>query len=331
MAQDCLKPMSALVSVIVPCYKQGHLLPECVASLQRQTYEHWQAIIVDDGSPDETLGIATRLSLADGRIVVASQRNGGLSSARNTALKFAQGDYIQFLDADDQIEERKFERQVAYLTAHPDVDIVYGTVRYFGELAIEDTATGVGGVASDWMQRCVEDGDATLESLVRGNITVVNAPLVRRSVIRDVGGFDHSLSGHEDWDFWIRCALAGKRFLFVDEERTRALVRVHGASMSQQTQAMLMSHMIVRERLCGMPLSATLRSVNRRQAGLMLVRLAGIELRGNQSIAGLKHGVLAVWRSRGTITIVLQLLSLFLPECVAVRIKSMLKSLRARL
>ena len=83
--------MNDLVSVIIPCYQQGRFLPEAVASLQRQTHANWEAIIVDDGSTDDTDMIARRLCANDPRLRFLSKPNGGLSSARNAGLRIATG------------------------------------------------------------------------------------------------------------------------------------------------------------------------------------------------------------------------------------------------
>lgn len=102
-----------LVTVIIPCYQQGHFLHDAVSSLQTQTYTNWEAIIVNDGSSDETASVARFLCDADSRVRYLEKHNGGLSSARNAGLALANGNWIQFLDADDLLLPQKFEKQVA--------------------------------------------------------------------------------------------------------------------------------------------------------------------------------------------------------------------------
>lgn len=112
------------VSIIVPCYNQARFLPKAVASLQAQTLEDWECIIVDDGSTDNTAEVVSNLALRDERVRLVQQLNGGSASARDTGLKTAKGLFIQFLDADDTIAPDKLERQVAQME-HDGLDISY--------------------------------------------------------------------------------------------------------------------------------------------------------------------------------------------------------------
>ena len=94
--------MKPAVSVIIPCYNHAHYLCRAVQSVLAQTYADWEAIIVDDGSTDNTREVATRFS--DPRVRYIYQENRGLSAARNTGISAAQGSYLAFLDADDELE-----------------------------------------------------------------------------------------------------------------------------------------------------------------------------------------------------------------------------------
>lgn len=91
-----------MISVIIPAYNAARTVRRCIKSVLDQTYTEWEMIIVDDGSKDDTLDICQ--SYDDSRIRVLHKENGGVSSARNMGLKFAQGDYIAFIDSDDFIE-----------------------------------------------------------------------------------------------------------------------------------------------------------------------------------------------------------------------------------
>lgn len=90
-----------LISVIVPVYKVEKYLPNCIESVQKQSYHNWELILVDDGSPDSCPQICDEYASHDDRIKVIHKENGGLSSARNAGLDIFKGDYVTFLDSDD--------------------------------------------------------------------------------------------------------------------------------------------------------------------------------------------------------------------------------------
>ena len=100
------------VSVIIPCYNQAKFLPKAIASLQAQTLEEWECIVVDDGSTDNTAEVVSNISLREPRVRFLQKANGGSASARDMGLQQAQGEYIQFLDADDIIAPEKLESQI---------------------------------------------------------------------------------------------------------------------------------------------------------------------------------------------------------------------------
>jgi len=96
------------VSIIVPVYKVEKYLERCVCSLQNQTLQDIEIILVNDGSPDNCPGMCDQFAAHDSRIKVIHKKNGGLSSARNAGMKKAQGKYIGFVDSDDDVEPDMF-------------------------------------------------------------------------------------------------------------------------------------------------------------------------------------------------------------------------------
>jgi len=238
-----------LVSVIVPAYNYGHFIPATIASLQRQTLEDWEAIIVDDDSTDDTSAIVSEIARRDPRVRLHHQKNGGLASARNAGLRLVRGEYVQFLDADDLLERRKLEIHVEYLRSHLDVGLVYGDVRYFPTEDPTKHRRSLYEPDRVWMPMVSGSGDAILAKLIEANIMVVSSPLVRGALIDEVGLYDTALTVLEDWDYWIRCALTGWKFAYLDEPATRALVRVHSTSMSQNRRRMNRLSVDVRRKL----------------------------------------------------------------------------------
>ena len=116
---------NSLVSIIVPCYKQAHLLPETLDSVLKQTYRNWECVIVNDGSPDNTSEVANQYIMKDKRFVLLEQENQGLAMARNNGIKKSQGQYILPLDSDDLIEPSYIEKAIDYFEKNPNTKLVY--------------------------------------------------------------------------------------------------------------------------------------------------------------------------------------------------------------
>lgn len=226
---------TALISVIIPCYKQAHFLIECIESLQAQTYQNWEAIIINDGSPDNTNEVAGLLLNKDRRIRYIEKCNGGLSSARNTGLLAAQGEYIQFLDADDKLESEKFAQQIAYLRTDIHCDLVYGNATYFFNDSPNEHVKNPfwdGSPMWDWIAERAGSPTPLLEKIISDNLFPVCAPLIRRRAILLNGIFNEKLTALEDWEYWIRCAAKNFAFQYLNSENTQALIRVHSRSMT---------------------------------------------------------------------------------------------------
>lgn len=118
-------------SVIIPCYKVERYIRECLDSVLKQDYADWEAICVDDGSPDKTGVILDEYASRDSRIKVIHQENGGLSAARNAALKMAQGVWLYYLDSDDLMPPNVLAKVHHDVVAHPDADMLWGKLSRF--------------------------------------------------------------------------------------------------------------------------------------------------------------------------------------------------------
>ena len=97
-----------LVSIIVPVYKAEKYIHRCIDSLLAQTYKNIEAVLVDDGSPDNCGAICDEYAAKDSRVKVFHQQNRGVSAARNTGLAHIKGEWITFVDSDDYIEEKEY-------------------------------------------------------------------------------------------------------------------------------------------------------------------------------------------------------------------------------
>jgi glycosyltransferase involved in cell wall biosynthesis len=270
------------VSVIVPAHNYGRYLEQVVDSLRRQVYADWECVVVDDGSSDGTAQIVAAMAASDHRISYMVQPASGPSAARNAGLAAGSGEFVQFLDADDFLGSRKLRHQLDVFARQPEADIVYGGVRYFREgdpeSAGEAERSWTGGSAP---QAVSGRGEAILEPLVDENFMVVEAPLVRRSLLDRAGGFDPRIRRMEDWELWLRCALAGAYFVYDGAQDDDALphVRIHRTSSSQDQIAMHRAAVEVRQ------------AVESRLPTTALRRLNGKRIHGHLAIIGMLEGL----------------------------------------
>jgi predicted O-linked N-acetylglucosamine transferase (SPINDLY family)/glycosyltransferase involved in cell wall biosynthesis len=186
---------AALVSVVIPCFNQAQFLGEAVESVIAQSYKNWEIIIVNDGSPDNTSQVAQSLILGQPghRIRLIEKQNGGLSDARNAGIRFAQGEYILPLDADDMIDPSFLAKTVALLDQNPAVGIAYTDWVYFGAYRAKRDA-----IDYDFTRLCTKENLFTCTSLYR------------KKAWEATGGYNSNMTrGVEDWDFWIGCGEKG--------------------------------------------------------------------------------------------------------------------------
>ena len=242
-------PGAPLVSVIVPAYNYGRFVAQTLESLRAQTLGAWECVVVDDGSTDDTPRVVEEFARRDARVRLVRQQNRRQAAARNNGLGHASAPYVQFLDADDLLEPRKLERQLSYLESHPEVDIVYGEARFFPTESPEVRLYTMYGENRPWQPGLSGAGAEMLRPLVRRNTVMIGSALVRRALVERVGPFDEALPPVEDWEFWIRCALAGARFRFEDFPDALSLVRSHAGSSSKSAQRMAAAEVRKRRKL----------------------------------------------------------------------------------
>ena len=237
-----------MISVIIPCYKQAHYLMDCIASLQAQTYPDWEAIIVNDGSPDNTAAVASVLRGNDSRIRYVEKENGGLSSARNAGVSVAGGEFIQFLDADDKLQPDKLKLHAQYLLNNSHVDLVFGNARYFKDDNPKKLSFGMYALHDqhDWIKANWDEFGNTSFKFFKKNLFPVCSPLLRRDLLRKVGDFDCSMPALEDWDLWWRCDLNQVKFSYLEGDNSHALIRMHYSSMTNNTERIKVAYFRLR-------------------------------------------------------------------------------------
>lgn len=213
-----------LVSVVIPCFRQAHFLPDALASVFAQTHPAVEAVVVNDGSDDNTDEVARSYG---SRIKYVSQKNAGLPTARNAGIEAATGKYLLFLDADDLLHERAIEWLVSATDGREDVLAVCGWRKFSGTLANT--------IDRDFI---IAPGDA-FPRLIHANLTPPNANLCSRSMVNAVGRFETSLRSCEDWDLWLRLVIAGATFVTVPQ--VGAYYRQTPGSMSTNHERMLVT------------------------------------------------------------------------------------------
>ncbi|MGH9374517.1 MAG: glycosyltransferase family 2 protein [Vicinamibacterales bacterium] len=197
----------AKVSVIMPAYNVAPYISAAIESVCAQTVTDWELLIVDDGSTDSTSAIAGTYIARDPRIRLLHQGNGGISAARNRALRDATGEFLAILDSDDLWEPRYLEAQLGVFSRHPDVDIVTGNGWFLG-------GRRHGLPTRPWPDSRPQP---TLTEILGDDECIFIMSIMRRRVYDTIGGFDERLRSNEDFDFWARAALAGFRFWRNDE------------------------------------------------------------------------------------------------------------------
>ncbi|BCX03811.1 MAG: hypothetical protein KatS3mg053_1749 [Candidatus Roseilinea sp.] len=188
----------ALVSVIIPCYNAGRWLRESVDSCLAQSYHSIEVIVVDDGSTDDSPDILR--SYGD-RIQFVRQSHSNGNRARNAGISLSQGEYLQFLDADDYLLPEKVAAQVALLEA-TNADAVYCDYAF---LTCRDGAPCLGPFSAVNVQPDL------LTALLRGCWIPPHALLWRRKAIEALGGWDEAFFAAQDYDLMLRAALRGLR------------------------------------------------------------------------------------------------------------------------
>jgi glycosyltransferase involved in cell wall biosynthesis len=188
-----MKP-SPLVSVIIPTYNRSATLAEAIDSVLGQDYPHFELIVVDDGSTDDTPAILCRSS-TDSRVIVLTQENAGVSAARNSGIAIAKGEFVAFLDSDDLWLPKKLSIQVEWFRKNPGAMICQSEERW-----IRNSRRVNPGVRHKKIS-----GDIFIPSL---SLCLVSpsAVMLKYSLLDEIGWFDPGLPACEDYDLWLRVA-----------------------------------------------------------------------------------------------------------------------------
>ena len=193
-------------SVVIPAFNAARTVEATIRSVLAQTEAAFELIVVDDGSSDDTRERVSALADEDRRLVLIAQENRGTAGARNTGIERARGEYVSFLDNDDLWMPRYLESMGGALDAAPDAGFAYcnawglhdATLRILRRTAFDFRPGPAPGATH-------ED---QVVALARANF-VMSSSTVRRRALEEVGGFDETIRGTDDYDLWFRLLLAG--------------------------------------------------------------------------------------------------------------------------
>lgn len=195
-----------LVSIVIPCYKQAHFLPDAIESALKQTYPNIEIIVVNDGSPDNTSEVVSYYP----NVILIEQENKGLSGARNSGIRAAKGTYILPLDADDKIDPEFVSKTIKL---QKDYDIISTGLETFGD------------EKRKWITDLKEPNYKNF--LQRNHINCCS--LFKKTVWEKCGYDENMKLGFEDWDFWIQATRNGFKVKVIPD--ILFYYRKHGQTM----------------------------------------------------------------------------------------------------
>jgi glycosyltransferase involved in cell wall biosynthesis len=228
--------MSNTFSVVTPSYNQGQFIRATIESVLSQQIPHLQYLVMDGGSGDETVAI---LKEYNDRLIFVSERDEGTADAINKGLALCQGEIIGWLNSDDIYYPQALRRVGELFAMHPEIDVIYGRAHHIDEhgIIIEEYPT------EEW----------SFEALVNHCIISQPAAFFRRSVVERFGSLAKAHKYCVDYEFWIRLARKGARFLFVAEHFAATRLHEQAKTVASRLQCHLDINDIMVEHLGYVP------------------------------------------------------------------------------
>lgn len=190
-----------VLSIIIPCYNSEDTLEDTLRSVSNQNFGHWEAIIVNDESPDNLENIALPWTENDSRFKYFKKKNGGLGSARNFGILKSKGKYILPLDSDNLVKPEFAVNALNVFESRPDIGVVYGNAQFLGD----------------------EEGIWTVGPFEKYKLLIDNyidaCAIIKKEIFDNLGLYDENLpyQGHEDWEFWLRVIKSKYEFFYLDQ------------------------------------------------------------------------------------------------------------------
>lgn len=229
---------SPVVSVLIPAYNAAAYIEEAIESVLRQTWPYLEVIVVDDGSRDDTLAKARRY--AGTNVQVVSQPNAGASAARNHAFSLANGEYIQYLDADDLLHTDKLRAQLECLRQRPHVKMSSSAWAMFYDEPNEQD------MRPTLLWRDYTDPvQWLLDAWENGVWMQPSAWLTHRSLIEAAGPWNEQLSLHDDGEFFSRVLLRAQEIVFCPGSKSFYRKGISDSLSSIRSEKATRSHLAV--------------------------------------------------------------------------------------
>lgn len=232
-----------LVTFLLPVRNEARYLPTTLRSLQRQTVPDWELIAVDDGSSDATAAILDAAAAHDVRIRVLHLPPTGLVGALNAGLAACRTELVARIDGDDICHPRRLELQLAYLAAHPEVDLIASRVRHFPRPQLRDGMLAYEAWQNELLTDDAIKGDLWVESpLAHPSVLFRKTPVERLGGYRDCGWA-------EDYDLWLRLFASGAVFARIPEtllywrDRPERYTRTSPTSTLERFRACKLHHL----------------------------------------------------------------------------------------
>lgn len=252
---------SPQVSIIIPAYNTADLIAGCLDSVFSQTFRDFEAIVVNDGSPD-TAQLEKVLEPYLSRIVYIRQENKRCAGARNTAIRAARGEFLAFLDSDDSWLPDHLAEQMKLLRKNPALDMVYANAILLGDPH-----------RREFMQKCPSEGNPSFSALIVEDCQVaVSTVVARKTSLVAAGLFDEKLTRCDDYDMWIRAAFHGAKIGYSNKVQAR-LNGGRPGSLGQSRCKMAEGYWIILEKVSkSLPLSEEQRGLVRRRSAEIKAR-----------------------------------------------------------
>jgi len=282
-----------MISIVVPAYKAEKFIDKTIESVLKQTYTDWELIIINDGSPDATEARAQ--AYASDRIRVVSQKNSGVSIARNHGIALAKGEYIAFLDADDYWLPNNLSDKIALFEKYPDADFVFSNF-YIGDENLVIREKGPEGTDENMLENYLYWKRAVIPG-ASSNL------LVRKTCFDSGLRFDPQFSTAADQDF---CFYLVKNFKGRHLNEYTCIYRILANSMSRNMTVFTKDHIGVYKKAADKHLFKNFFQKQRCFSNMYLIVAGGWWVNGGSKLKSMKFMLLALLHNPGSIFSLMQ-------------------------